>query len=374
MIKGILFLFFLAQTAIVVAQTIDDSLSAEDAGKHITFLAADKLKGRVNFTQEQLEAAIYIANEFTAYGLSPYPEYTNFYHPVYSKQAGMLPPYQIFDTLSITNLYNVIGVLPGKGKPDEAIVFSAHYDHVDKDIMGRGGSVFNGANDNASGTTAVLMLARYFSLRKDNERTIIFCLFAGEELGLYGSRAFVRLVDPEKIIAVINIEMIGSRSRTGKNAFFVTGSSFSNLTRILKKNIEGRKVSIRKEGPDVARLFMRSDNYPFAQQGIPAHSIMCSDDKDPCYHKPCDDISGIDISNMTRVIQGIARACKTLLSGEDTPKRIKGIVHGERNIEIESTGRSYQVLRAERSSWSLPLSGIDSCSAVPVSFAPVPLR
>ncbi len=83
------------------------------------------------------------------------------------------------------SLLNVIGVLEGKFKRSEAIIFCAHYDHVG--IENR--EVYNGANDNASGVTALIVLAEYFSKRKDNERTIIFCGFSGEELGLFGSSA-----------------------------------------------------------------------------------------------------------------------------------------------------------------------------------------
>ena len=216
--------------------------------------------------------------------------------------------------------YNVIGVLPGNSKPDEAIIFSAHYDHLNMDLSGSGNKVFNGANDNASGTTAVLELAKYFSMRGDNARTIIFCLFAGEELGLLGSQQFVMDINPRKIKAVINIEMIGITNRAGKNAFFITGAQFSNLKKILTKNLKENKVKVTNEGIDLKMLFQRSDNYPFFLKGIPAHSIMCSDDTDPCYHKPCDDASRIDFENMARIIKAIAKSCQTLISGEDTPK------------------------------------------------------
>jgi Iap family predicted aminopeptidase len=301
------------------AQTIEDSISEASAKKHITYLASDNLRGRVNFTREQLKAASYISNEFTACGLIPFPEYSNFYQPCYTKAEEMPPPYLTTDTLVESTLYNVVGILPGKTKPDEAIVFSAHYDHVDIGIDFRTGEIFNGANDDASGTTAVLLLARYFALRNSNERTIIFCLFAGEELGLLGSSAFVRQVKADNIKAVINIEMTGRNNRAGKNKFFITGSAFTDLEEILKKNLAGETISVKKEGEDNSGLFMRSDNYSFAKKGIPAHSIMCSDDKEYCYHKPCDDVNRIDIANMTRVIRGIAKACTSLISGEDTP-------------------------------------------------------
>jgi Zn-dependent M28 family amino/carboxypeptidase len=232
----------------------------------------------------------------------------------------MLAPYTTTDTLINPILYNIIGILPGKSKPDEAIIFSAHYDHVDIGIDGRAEGIYNGANDDASGTTAVLLLARYFALRNDNDRSIIFCLFAGEEIGLYGSSAFIRQVEADKIKAVINIEMIGRYNRVGKDKFFVTGSEKTNLVEILKRNLINENISVKDEGEDESGLFFRSDNYPFSKKGIPAHSIMCSDDKDPCYHKPCDDTRKIDISNMTKVIRGIAKGCESLIAGTDTPE------------------------------------------------------
>jgi len=285
MIREILMSVFCTLTISSFSQTNNDSINKEQAEKHIFYLAADRLKGRVNFTKEQLEVAEYINKEFFAYGLQPFPGFTNFYQPFRTHSDIILPAYTRCDTLTDSILYNIVGVLPGSGKDDEIIIFSAHYDHVDKDLQGRGGYIFNGANDDASGTTAVLMLARYFAIRNNNERTIIFCLFAGEELGLYGSTEFAKLINPGKIKAVINIEMIGRTNRTGKKAFFVTGSAHSDLMVILEKNLMGEKISIREEGQDLAGLFYRSDNYSFAKKSIIAHSIMCSDDKEPCYHQ-----------------------------------------------------------------------------------------
>jgi len=216
-------------------------------------------------------------------------------------------------------LHNIIGIVPGKSLPQEVILFSAHYDHVDRTPQGEPGGIFNGANDNASGTVAVLALAKYFSMRQDNERTIMFCLFAGEELGLLGSKDFAKKVNPENIKAGINIEMIGVHTAVGRNAFMVTGPSYSNLGEILKKNLSNEKFKVRKLYDDPRNLYSRSDNFSFAQYGIPAHSIMCSDDSDPCYHRPCDDVSGIDFPNMTRVIKAIATGSSTLIHGTETP-------------------------------------------------------
>jgi len=218
-------------------------------------------------------------------------------------------------------LFDMIGVLPGKGKPKEIIIFSAHYDHIGS-TEGPGDAILNGANDDASGTTALLMLAKYFSLRNDNERSIFFCAFAGEELGLIGSTFFSSMLKPQYVKAVINIEMIGKTNVAGNNSFFVTGANYSNLEKILKANLKNNVVKV-SPGSEAGKLFQRSDNFPFALKGIPAHTIMCSDDNDPCYHKNCDEAQRIEIRNMTNIIKAIASATENLINGKDTPTRIK---------------------------------------------------
>jgi len=216
-------------------------------------------------------------------------------------------------------LFNVVGVLPGKTKRNEVVIFSAHYDHIGSS-KGRGDKIFNGANDDASGTTAVIELAKYFSLRNDNERTIFFCAFAGEELDLYGSTYLASLLQPASVKTVINIEMIGGTNVGGKNSLFITGTEYSDFEKIFKRELKEEKISVKSEpGRD---LFKRSDNYSFALKGIPAHTVMCSDDYDPCYHKACDEVGRIDIQNMTRIIKAIAKGSESIISGKDTPMRI----------------------------------------------------
>lgn len=216
--------------------------------------------------------------------------------------------------------YNVVGLLPGKTRPNEVILFSAHYDHEGL-YPGRKDSIMNGANDNASGTTAILMLAQYFAKRNDNERTIMFCAFAGEEMGLLGSNDFVKNINADKIVAVVNIEMIGV-PQLGKNRMFITGEKYSDLSAIMRKNLKKSRLRLDPDPDETKELFIRSDNYPFALKGVPAHSIMASNDNDACYHQPCDEIDRIDIKNMTRLIKAIAVSAKTLINGEATPKRI----------------------------------------------------
>jgi len=304
-------------TFTAVAQ--EDSITHADVTRIINYLASDSLKGRGNYTPELHKAAYFIADEFAKDSLLVLPGMSSYFQP-FSKyplskkdlkkdSSGKFNPAKI--------LLNVVGVIEGRSRGDEAIIFSAHYDH----LGGSGDAIFNGANDNASGTTALLSLARYYSMRKDNERTLIFCAFAGEELGLFGSAAFLPLIKPKKITAVINIEMIG-RSRY-PNSFFITGSQYSDLSMIMKKSLGNQNIRISDEPDPAMNLFLRSDNFTFAQKGIPAHSIIASDDSDDCYHKTCDDVSRIDIASLTDIIRVIPQAVRTIVKGSATPKRIK---------------------------------------------------
>ncbi|MEP7373569.1 MAG: M28 family peptidase [Chitinophagaceae bacterium] len=218
--------------------------------------------------------------------------------------------------------YNVVGLLPGKTKPGEVVLFSAHYDHEGVfDLGKKKDSILNGANDNASGVTALLMLAKYFVQKNDNERTILFCAFAGEELGLSGSKDFVNDIDPASIIAGINIEMIGI-PQYGKNNIYITGYNQSSLPSILEKQLSATSVRVKPGPPETKEMFKRSDNFPFVEKGIPAHSIMSSDDDEECYHQPCDEIKRINISHLTTIVRAIATATRKLMSGDDTPSRV----------------------------------------------------
>lgn len=218
-------------------------------------------------------------------------------------------------------LHNVVAVLPGTTQAHEAVIFSAHYDHIGIDVRSGRKGLYNGANDNASGTTAVLQLARYYAMRGPQPRTLIFACFAGEELGLLGSEAFVRRIIPENIVANINIEMIGMHNVTGRNAFFLTGEERSSLMDVMRRNLGRTGFRVDPAPSGNFGLFERSDNFRFYEKGIVAHSVMCSDDGEPCYHLNCDDYRRIDLENMNRVIIAIARSVSSIVQGWEKPVR-----------------------------------------------------
>jgi hypothetical protein len=225
--------------------------------------------------------------------------------------------------LSEQPMTNVVGVLPGKTKKNEYVIFSAHYDHLGIGKPENGDSIYNGANDDASGTTAVIMLAKYFKALGNNERTIVFAAFTAEEMGGYGSQYFSSRFDPDKIAAMFNIEMIGTQSKWGKNSAYITGFEKTDMGSILERNLEGTGFTFYPDPYPMQQLFYRSDNSTLARLGVPAHSISTSKmDDEPNYHRVSDQIETLDMDNMAMIIRSIALSANSIIAGKDTPTRV----------------------------------------------------
>ncbi|MEI9942778.1 MAG: M28 family peptidase [Chitinophagaceae bacterium] len=329
MIKSFyLFIYgFIALPVMLHAQPEVDTIKTSEAARIINILASDSLKGRGNLQPGLLKAANFIGDEFSKIGLTPLAGFQDYFIPFQvldGKKISKDSSFRKNNSRPVNPMigYNIVGVLPGKSKPNEIIIISAHYDHEGVFALKQGDSILNGANDNASGTTALLLLAKYFTARNDNERTLLFCAFSGEEMGLKGSHDFISYTNPKNIAACINLEMIGI-PQFGAKTVFITGDGISSLHNLLSKKLKENGLTITPE-PDPTnpeqKLFRRSDNYPFALEGIPAHTIMASDDDDDCYHQPCDEIKRIDIENMTAITRAIAASLRTLINGEETPK------------------------------------------------------
>ncbi len=223
-----------------------------------------------------------------------------------------------------TKFANVVGVLPGKSKKNEYVIFAAHYDHLGIGKPSANDSIYNGANDDAAGTTAVIMLADYFKKSNNNERTLVFAAFTAEELGGFGSQYFSQQYNPAQVMAMFNIEMIGTESKWGKNSAYITGFEKSNMGEILQQNLKGTSFTFYPDPYTQQALFYRSDNATLARLGVPAHTISTSKmDNEPNYHKVSDEIKTLDMENMVQIIKAIAESSKTIVSGKDTPSRVK---------------------------------------------------
>ena len=248
---------------------------------------------------------------------------------VFTNAAANTFSMDITNEVTKKSLNNVVGILPGKSRPDEYVIFSGHYDHLGVGSPAEGmphdntDSIFNGANDDAAGTTAVIMLAKYFKKLNNNERSIIFATFVAEELGGYGSQYFSKQLDPDKVVAMFNIEMIGTESKWGKNSAYITGFEKSGMAPILQKNLAGSSFTFYPDPYTEQQLFYRSDNATLARLGVPAHTISTSKmDTEPNYHKASDEIGTLDMDNMTAIIKSIALSSVSIVNGTDTPSRV----------------------------------------------------
>ncbi|MFA6247542.1 MAG: M20/M25/M40 family metallo-hydrolase [Mucilaginibacter sp.] len=221
-------------------------------------------------------------------------------------------------------LFNVVGVIPGKSKPNEYVVFGGHYDHLG--IIKKGAeqdTIANGADDDASGTTAVITLAKYYKKLNNNERTLVFVAFTAEETGGYGSQYFSKQLDPDKVVALFNIEMIGKAAKFGENSAFITGFERSDFGPILQKNLEGTAFKFYPDPYPEQNLFYRSDNATLAALGVPAHTISTDQiPTDKFYHTVKDEYSTLDVNNIVATIRAIALSSRSIVSGKDTPTRI----------------------------------------------------
>ncbi|MEO6583700.1 MAG: M28 family peptidase, partial [Ferruginibacter sp.] len=151
-----------------------------------------------------------------------------------------------------------------------------------------------------------------------------FVAFTAEETGGYGSRYFGTQINPDKVVAMLNIEMIGTESKWGKGSAYITGFEKSELGGILQKNLSGTNFNFEPDPYPDQNLFYRSDNATLAALGVPAHTISTSKmDSEKFYHTLDDEIETLDMNNMAEIIKAIAQSSKSLINGKDTPARIE---------------------------------------------------
>jgi hypothetical protein len=219
-------------------------------------------------------------------------------------------------------LANIVGQITGN-RTDEFVLFSGHYDHLGIVSPVNGDSIANGANDDASGVTAVVALAEYFKKRGRPERSLLFAAFTGEESGGYGARYFSEQLNPDQIVAMFNIEMIGKPAVEGPNTAWITGFDRSTFGEILQRAVAGTQYTFYPDPYPQQNLFFRSDNATLARLGVPAHSISTTPiDVDQDYHQVTDEIETLDLDHMTNTISAIATGATTIVSGEETPTRV----------------------------------------------------
>lgn len=218
---------------------------------------------------------------------------------------------------------NVLGVLRGSDEllAEEAVMVTAHLDHIGVRSFGDD-KIFNGADDNASGVTAVLALADALtSLQTPPQRSVIFGTFWGEEKGLLGSKAFAEqpLWPLGKIAANINLEMIGRPETDAREKIWMTGWKHSDLGSFMNAGAQRVGVEVFDRTDVGEMLYNRSDNYSLARNGVVAHSFSAGS-LHADYHQPSDEWQKLDLPHMTKVIQGLFGGVLHVANSSDRPQ------------------------------------------------------
>lgn len=267
----------------------------------VTYLASDELKGRDKGSEGIEKAAEYLENQFKSYKVEPYFE-----------------TYRDFFTVNDEEAFNIVGLVEGNDPKlkNEFIMIGTHYDHIgiSKKIVDND-SIANGANDNAAGTSAVLAMAKYFSAKRSNKRSIMFALFSAEEKGLLGSKHLAQKLKSGNIdlYTMVNLEMIGVPFTDRDYMAFITGYDKSNMA--LKMNdYLGANVIGLSEIAKKYNLFKQSDNYAFYQAfNLPCHTISsCDLSNYEYYHHVDDEADKLDYNHMAKLVNAIIPAIEKM--------------------------------------------------------------
>jgi len=260
-------------------------------------LSADDMEGRKTGTEGSKKARTYIIDHLKKAGVDPFlPGYLQSF--AITQTSGLAQP---------GDGVNILGVVPGKKK--ETIVISAHYDHLGI----RNNTIYNGADDNASGTAALLAMVQYFKKHKP-EHKLIFAFFDAEEMGLRGSAHFVNTLDLQKenIVLNVNLDMV---SRSIKNELYACGGfRYPEV----KKKIENLKIpnginlSFGHDDPALSRndWTYQSDHYNFYKKKIPF--IYFGVEDHPDYHRSTDDFEKVNTSFYLKSVETILLAIQAL--------------------------------------------------------------
>ncbi|WP_374958773.1 M28 family metallopeptidase [Gilvibacter sp.] len=265
-----------AQNAKKVTKTNVDyasTITVDDLKSHLYTFASDEMQGRMTGTEGQKMAAEYLVNFYKAEGIAGGVTAEDYYQEI--------PASYFSRARDPKDSENVLAFIKGSEFPDEVIVLSAHYDHVGTD---KKGNVYNGADDDGSGTVSMLEMAQAFqqAVKEGNgpKRSILFLHVTGEEIGLYGSRYYTdNPVYPlENTVCNLNTDMIGRidpDKAGGPDYIYLIGSDkLSQELHDVSEMINSKYVNLEldytyNDENDPNRFYYRSDHYNFAKNNIP---------------------------------------------------------------------------------------------------------
>lgn len=262
----------------------------ENVAKTLKFLASDENEGRDSGSKGIEKVSVFLENMMKENGIKPY-----------------FKTYR--DTLSNFDkpAYNIVGFIEGNDPKlkNEYVIIGSHYDHIGKIAAVNGDEIANGANDNASGSTATSEVMKYFAKNKTNKRSLIFVFFSAEEKGLLGSKHLAKKLKAENLdlYFMFNFEMIGVPMEDKDFLLYITGFGRTNMASKMNE-YNGEKVIGYIPAETKYQLFRASDNYPFFTEfEVPAQTVSTFDFENfDFYHKPDDEFELMDTKHMTNVI------------------------------------------------------------------------
>jgi len=285
-------------------ETQDTIITDQEVTAIIDTIASDYYEGRGFGTVGAEKAAVYIENYLKALKIKPYfATYRDSFEV--SRKIG----------------YNIVGLIEGQDSvlKSEYVILSAHYDHVGK-TKNETDSIRNGANDNASGVSAVLNIAKLLVDNKLNRRSVIVALFSGEEIGLTGSEHFAEKISDKSgdIYCATNIDMIGSTLTDKPGKVYISGENRSNMREIFNQAFDAEEITTMKQ-KEFFDIFTLSDNYPLYEKlQIPAHTFCTFDFNNyKHYHKVSDEIQNLDLENTGIIVRNIAKGLIGVLNSDE---------------------------------------------------------
>lgn len=302
-----IFLFINCSSQKTTSKKVDTSdyfttITSESLRTNLTVIASDEMQGRDTGSEGQKKAGRYIIDFYKKHGVGFPKGASDYYQHIPSADLNARRNENLPDS------ENIWAFIEGSEKPEEIVVVSAHYDHVGM----KNGEIYNGADDDGSGTVAIMEIAAAFQKAKDEghgpKRSILILHMTGEEHGLLGSRYYTQnpLFPLANTIADVNIDMIGRRDpfhENNNNYVYLIGSDYlsSDLYKVcedVNKKNDFLTIDYKyNDKNDPNRYYYRSDHYNFAKKGIPVVFLYNGEHAD--YHKPTDKVSKIEFDALT---------------------------------------------------------------------------
>jgi len=336
--------------AMLPAQSVQNAQQTiERLTSHVYYLASDELRGREAGSADALKAAEYIEDQYKSIGLKPFFEDYRHYFQVDDKTYT-----------------NIVARIEG-GDPelkDEYIVLGAHYDHLGV----KRGKIYNGADDNASGSAALIEVARELYSRRDSlKRSVIIAAFDAEEIGLFGSMALAEVlqdsIGTDRIKLMMSIDMVGWYTASGK-LVLEGAATIRDGKRLLDD--EAAKIAINVEAKDFEKsAFTGTDTQYFAEKGVPTLAVTTGL-KSP-YHKPGDDAELIDYDGLEKVTEYVAAVgCAAASDPDFAPS---GQI-ARKHLDLLPVFEAGLVLSIQRSNLDFDKSALATKNALGVGVGP----